>query len=116
MYNDEYIPISDNEKKVDFSHHIQHWGSKTTISVRKDFTNLQEYIFAVLVAKTDLDFISLDIGEITEDQAVKELIHTMEAYTNGGLTLILEKLQDNPAYFLNPTSFLDMIVNTNSEN
>ena len=40
----------------------------------------------------------------------------MEAYTNGGLTLILEKLQDNPAYFLNPTSFLDMIVNTNSEN
>tara|TARA_R110000744_G_scaffold305286_2_gene413574 strand:+ start:4283 stop:4810 length:528 start_codon:yes stop_codon:yes gene_type:complete len=116
LYNDEYIPISDNEKKVDFSHHIQHWGSKTTISVRKDFTNLQEYIFAALVAKTDLDFISLDIGEITEDQAVKELIHTMEAYTNGGLTLILEKLQDNPAYFLNPTSFLDMIVNTNSEN
>ncbi len=110
LYNKEFTPIPENVKKVDFSHHIQFWGSKTTISVRKDFTILQKYMFTALIAKTDLDFIAVDKGEITEDQAVKELITVMESYTNGGLTLIKEKLEDNPTYFLNPTSFLDMIV------
>ena len=114
LYNNEFIPIPDGIKKVDFSYHIQYWGSKTTVSVRKDFTNLQDYMFAALVAKTDLDFIALDKGEILEDQAVKKLIHTMECYTNGGLTLIKERLEDNPSYFLNPTSFMDMIVKAKS--
>lgn len=38
------------------------------------------------------------------------IIHTMEVYTNGGLTLIVEKLEDNPDYYLQPISFLDMII------
>ena len=115
LYNDEFAPIPDTEKKTDFSHHIQYWGSKTTVSVRKDFTKLQEYIFAALIAKSNIDFIALDKGEITEDEVVKELIATMEAYTHGGLTLIKEKLEDNSSYFLNPTSFLDMIVKSKHE-
>ncbi len=110
LYSDEYSPIPEGTKKVDFSHHIQYWGSKTTVSVRKDFTMLQEYMFAALIAKTEIDFIALDKGEITEEEVVKELINTMEAYTNGGLTLIKEKFEDNSTYFLNPTAFLDMIV------
>lgn len=110
LYSDEYSPIPEGAKKVDFSHHIQYWGSKTTVSVRKDFTMLQEYMFAALIAKTEIDFIALDKGEITEEEVVKELINTMEAYTNGGLTLIKEKFEDNSTYFLNPTAFLDMIV------
>ncbi|WP_412987679.1 hypothetical protein [Pontimicrobium sp. IMCC45349] len=114
LYEDEYIPIPEGIKKDNFRHAIQNWGSKSS-PIRKDFTNLQEYIFAALVAKTDLDFIVLDKGEITEDQAVKKLIQTMESYTNGGLTLIKEKLEDSPSYFLNPTSFLDMIVKTKKE-
>ncbi len=109
LYTNEYSPIPESVKKDDFSHHIQYWGSKSS-PIRKDFTGLQKYMFAALVAKTDLDFLALDKGEITEDQAVKKLIHTMESYANGGLTLIKEKLEDNPSYFLNPTSFLDMIV------
>ena len=68
---------------------------------KKDFTKLQEYIFAALIAKSNIDFIALDKGEITEDEVVKELIATMEAYTHGGLTLIKEKLEDNSGYFLN---------------
>lgn len=110
LYSDEYSPIPEGVKKVDFSHHIQYWGSKTTVSVRKDFTILQEYMFAALIAKTNIDFLALDKGEITEEEVVKELINTMEAYTNGGLTLIKEKFEDNSTYFLNPTAFLDMIV------
>ena len=110
LYNDEFNPIPDDEKKIDFSHHIQYWGSKTGISIRKDFTNIQENIFMALIAKTDINLIALDKGEITEDDVIKSLIKTMESYTNGGLILIKEKLEDNPNYFLQPTSFLDMIL------
>ncbi|TBN05339.1 hypothetical protein EYD45_03425 [Hyunsoonleella flava] len=113
LYNDEYSPIPDKEKKTDFSHHIQHWGSKTTISSRKDFTNLQENIFIALVAKTDLDLIDLEKGELDEDQAVKLILKTMESFTNGGLILIKEKLEENPNYFLQPTSFLNLILEKN---
>ena len=112
LYNDEYEPISPAEKKTDFSHHIQHWGSKTTISIRKDFKNLQENIFIALLAKTDIDLVALEKGELGEDEAVRMLITTMESYTNGGLILIREKSEDNPNYFLQPTAFLDMILET----
>ncbi len=110
LYNNEFAPIPDSEKKTDFSHHIQHWGSKTTISTRKDFTNLQENIFIALVAKTDIDLIALEKGELSEDESVKALINTMETYTNGGLILIKEKMEENPNYFLQSTSFLEMIL------
>lgn len=109
LYYDEFSPIPEGEK-TDFSHHIQHWGSKTTVSTRKDFTNLQENIFIALLAKTDLDLVALEKGDLSEDDAVKLLMRTMESYTNGGLILIKEKLEENPNYFLQPTSFLDMIL------
>jgi hypothetical protein len=112
LYNNEFAPIPDGEKKTDFSHHIQHWGSKTTVSTRKDFTNLQENMFIAVMTKTDVDLIALEKGELDEDDAVKALIKTMESFTNGGLILIKEKLEENPNYFLQPTSFLDMILET----
>jgi len=98
--------------KTDFSHHLQHWGSKTTVLTRKDFINLQENMFIALLAKTDIDLVALEKGELDEDDAVKDLIKTMESYTNGGLILIKEKLEENPNYFLQPTSFLNMILET----
>jgi len=110
LYNNELSPILDNEKKVDFSHAIQFWGSKTTISARKDFTNVQENMFIALLAKTDIDIVALEKGELDEDDAVKSLIKTMESFTNGGLILIKEKLEENPNYLLQPTSFLNMIL------
>jgi hypothetical protein len=110
LYNEEFVPIPDAEKKTDFSHHIQHWGSKTTISTRNDFTSLQENIYISLIAKTNIDFISLEKGDIKEEEVVKLLIQTMESYTNGGLTLIKEKIEENPNYFLQSTSFLNLIL------
>jgi hypothetical protein len=77
---------------------------------RKDFTNLQEFIFTALIAKTDVDLIALEKGELSEEEVVKQLIQTMESYTNGGLTLIKEKIEENSSYFLQPTSFLNMIL------
>jgi hypothetical protein len=109
LYNEEYIPIGDKERRLDFSHHIQYWGSKST-SVRKDFTIIQEYIFMSLVAKTDIDLIALDKGELSEEEAIKMLINALEAYANGGLTMIREKIEKNPNYFFQNTAFLNLIL------
>lgn len=112
LYENEFTPISAGEKKTDFSYRIQYWGNKTT-PLRNDFSNLQEFMFMALLAKADIDLISLDKGEITEDDAVKLLISTMESYTNGGLNLIKDKIDANPNHFLNSASFLDMILKKN---
>ena len=66
LYNEEFSPIPESEKKTDFSHPIQYWGSKTTVSTRKDFTQLQENIFASLIAKTEIDLLDLEKGEVKE--------------------------------------------------
>ncbi|MBS3993802.1 MAG: hypothetical protein KGZ87_08800 [Bacteroidetes bacterium] len=67
-------------------------------------------MYIALVAKTEIDLVALEKGELDEDDAVKLLIKTMESYTNGGLILIKEKLEENPNYFLQPTSFLNLIL------
>lgn len=113
LYNNEFAPIPDGEKKRDFSHHIQFWGSKS--GGRKDFTNIQENMFIAVMAKTNLDIIALEKGELEEDEAVKDLIKTMESYTNGGLILIRERLEENSNYFLQPTSFLNMILESGKD-
>jgi hypothetical protein len=112
IYNDEFQPIEQGVHKVSFRYQISLWGSKANRFDRKDFTNLQENIFIALLAKTDIDLVALEKGELDEDDAVKALIKTMESYTNGGLILIKEKLEENPNYFLQPTSFLNMILET----
>lgn len=110
LYNDKLVPIPKEEKRIDFSHHIQFWGSKSTVSSRKDFTNLQENIFIALMAKSNIDLIELDKGILSEEVALKELITTMESYTNGGLIMIRELLDSNSDFFLRSTSFLDLIL------
>ena len=114
IYSNEYVPIPNGEKKFDFSHHIQHWGSKSGVSTRKDFTGLQENMFMALIAKNDIDILALEKGDLSEEDAVKALILTMESYTNGGLIIIKEKIEENANYFLQPTAFLDLILKISS--
>ena len=109
LYEDEFCPIGDDEKRKDFSHAIEFWGNKSNRD-REDFSSIQKDIFVALIAKSDIDFISLEKGELEINEVVKLLISNMESYTNGGLNLISDKLQDNPSAFLNPTSFMDLIV------
>jgi len=115
LYNDEYMPIPAEAKKDDFNHAIQHWGSKGGRLDRTDFTVLQEFMFGAVVAKSNVDFLALERGDLSEKDAVKELIQVMESYTNGGLTLIKEKLEENSNLFLQPTSFLSMILDSKSK-
>lgn len=115
LYNNEFIPIAEGSKKVDFSHAIQYWGSKGNRFDRNDFTILQEFMFAAVIAKSNIDFIALEKGELSEKDAIKELIHTMEGFTNGGLTLIKEKLEENVNLFLHSTAFLNLILESKNK-
>lgn len=108
LYKNESLELKVGEKE-NFRHAIENWGSKANRYERKDFTKLQQFMFMAVVAKTDIDLIALEKGELEESEAVKLLINTMEMIANGGLILIKEKLEDNPNYFLQATAFLDMI-------
>jgi len=109
LYKNEFSPIQDGEKKTDFSQTIQYWGNKTSL-IRKNFSGIQENIFTALIAKTEIDLVALEKGDLDEDEIVKQLIRSMESYTNGGLSIIKEKYEDSPNYFLQPTCFLNLIL------
>lgn len=89
---------------------IQFWGNLDSKKIRKAYPRLREYIFTALIAKTDLDLIALEKGDITDNQAVDMLKDTMEQYANYGFHAIEEKMKDNPNYFYKNTGFLDMIL------
>jgi hypothetical protein len=89
---------------------IQFWGNVDSKKFRKAYPRLREYIFTALIAKTDLDLIALEKGDITDSQAVDMLKNTMEQYANYGFHAIEEKMKDNPNYFYKNTGFLDMIL------
>ena len=67
-------------------------------------------MFAALIAKTDIDFIALDKGEMPIKKAVDSLMQTMEEYINWGLDYISEKMEDNPNYFFKETAFLRQFI------
>ena len=59
-----------------------------------------------LVAKTDIDLIELDKGDIKPSKIVDQLMDTMEQYANFGFDFIKERLEDDPNYFFKDTAFL----------
>ena len=67
-------------------------------------------MFAALIARTDIDFIALDKGEITQRKVVDDLISKMEEYANYGFDLIKEKLEENSNYFFKETAFLRVFL------
>ncbi len=89
---------------------IMYWGNLENKKHRKAYPKLREYIFTALIAKTDLDLIALEKGDITDNKAVDMLKDTMEQFANYGFYLIEEKMQNNPNYFYQNTSFLNIIL------
>lgn len=71
---------------------------------------MRSYIFIALVAKTDIDWISLDKGDIKVNMVVAQLIGTMEEYANYGLSVMEDKLNEDKGYFFSHRSFLDMFL------
>ena len=101
-----------NINKEDFGHKISEWGKKSRNPLRDSFTEIQNFIFISLIAKSDIDFILLEKSSCEEDikAAVSKLIDSMVDYANRGLQLIKEKIEDNDNYFISspaaPMNFL----------
>ncbi|PKP20205.1 MAG: hypothetical protein CVU04_04400 [Bacteroidetes bacterium HGW-Bacteroidetes-20] len=104
--------LQESTKKVNFGHKISEWGKKSRKTGRESFVEIQSFILTALITKCDVDFILLERSAEEDDikTAVSKIIELMESYTNGGLQLIKEKLEDNDNYFItsseSPMNFL----------
>ena len=105
-YNQTKPLVEDKEKRKGFGQPIMYWGNIETRLARKQYPKIRDYMFAALVARTDIDWIALDKGEITSRSVVDKLIDKMEQYANFGFDYMQEKLEENPNYFFKETSFL----------
>lgn len=119
LYFNQTKPLTqDKSKRKALGWAICNWGTQEARNGRTQYPKLREYMFAALVARTDVDFIALDKGEITARDVVSELIKKMEEYANFGFDYIHEKMEENPNYFFSETGFLrvftSFVANVNS--
>ncbi len=101
---------TDSSKYKGLGYAIQNWGSRENRGFRKQYIEIQQYIFAALVARSDIDFIMLDKDKIKASKAVDILIETMEEYANFGFDYIEDKMTDNPEHFFKNSAFLDVFL------
>lgn len=111
LYSGKKLPLPDDtdELKV-LGQPIEKWGNLDSKKFRKAYSNLRSYIFIALVAKTDVDWIAVDKGEIKVSTAVTHLIETMEEYANYGFSIIEDHLSKDKGYFFSRRSFLDIFL------
>ena len=111
LYSDRRLPLTNVSADVkDFGQRIQYWGNLDSKKTRHAYSELRSYIFVALVAKTDIDWIAVDKGNINIDEAVRKLICTMEEYANYGFSVMAEKLNDDNSYFFSHRAFLDIFM------
>lgn len=119
LYFDKTKKLPDDKsKRKDLGHQIMFWGSqegKLKLG-RTSYKKIQEYMFAALIAKTDIDFISLEKGEISVDDAANSLKHKMEEYANYGFHYLEEMLEDDPNSLFKDSAFLKIFTSFIGEN
>ena len=113
LYFDKTKKLPDDKsKRKDFGHPIMFWGSqegKLKLG-RTSYKKIQEYMFAALVAKTDIDFISLEKGEVSVNDAANSLKHKMEEYANYGFHYLEDMLEDDPNILFKDSAFLKIFT------
>lgn len=108
LYSDKRLPLSEDNKKL--GQPINKWGNLDSKKFRKAYSGLRSYIFIALVAKTDIDWIAVDKGDIKVESAISALLETMDEYANYGFSVMEEKLKVDPAYFFSNRAFLDIFL------
>lgn len=63
-----------------------------------------------MIAKTDINLIALEKGEIEASDMVSTLIDAMNEYANYGFYYLAEKLKDNPNSLYRNSGFLDIFL------
>ena len=110
MPNQTKALTEDKSKIKSYGYPIKNWGNQENKLGRMSYSQIREYMFAALVARTDIDFIALDKGEITPQRVVDQLINKMEQYANFGFSYIYEKMEDDPNHFFRETAFLHLFL------
>ena len=107
----------DRSKRKQFGHPIMFWGSQDGKAKlgRTSYKKIQDYMFAALVAKTDIDFISLEKGETTVNEAANSLISKMEEYANYGFHYLGDMLENDPNCLFKDSAFLKIFTSFISE-
>ena len=113
LYAGKKLPLSEDTKVL--GQNLVFWGTAEARKGRKAYPALRSYIFMALVAKTDIDWIALDKGEIKPSTVVSQLITTMEEYANYGFSVMEDKLKEDKGYFFSHRSFLDMFLQLTSK-
>lgn len=108
LYSNKRLPLSDETKVL--GQPIQFWGNLDSKKARKAYPQLRSYIFIALVARTEIDWIAVDKGEIKASTVISQLLETMEEYANYGFSVMEDKLIHEPAYFFSNRSFLDIFM------
>ena len=111
LYADITKPLnSDPVKRKGFGQPIMYWGNIENRKMRKAYPELRKYIFIALLARTDIDFIALDKGEIQVQRVVADLKKKMEEYANYGFDYIHEKLEEDSNWLSRNSSLLDTFL------
>lgn len=105
-YNQTRPLVEDKAKRKTFGQPIIYWGNIEQRGGRRPYGQLRKYIFAALIARTDIDLIALDKGDITARSVVDAMMDKMEQYANFGFNFMQEKLEEDPNYFYKETAFL----------
>lgn len=105
-YNQTRPLVEDKAKRKTFGQPIIYWGNIEQRGGRRPYGQLRKYIFAALIARTDIDLIALDKGDITARSVVDAMMDKMEQYANFGFNFMQEKLEKDPNYFYKETAFL----------
>ena len=114
-FNQRRPLVNDSLKRKPFGQPIQYWGNLDSVKGRKAYPKLREWIFIALIARTDIDFMALERGEITPNKVVDMLMQTMEEYANWGFYFMADKHIDNPNYFYKETAFLEIFLAFDSD-
>lgn len=111
LYSNKRLPLAEDPDEVKgLGQPLQYWGNLDSKKNRKAYPNLRSYIFIALVAKTNVDWIALDKGDIDPSIVVTALVKTMEEYANYGFSVMEEKLREDKGYFFSNRAFLDLFL------
>lgn len=100
----------DPTKRKGFGNYVMYWGNIEKRNGREPYPGLREYIFMALIARTDIDFIALEKGEIPLQRAVSELKKKMEGYANYGFDYIQDKLEEDSTWLSRNSSLLNTFL------
>jgi len=111
LYSNKRLPLSDDSEDLKvLGQPLQFWGNLDSKKFRHAYSGLRSYIFIALIAKTKIDWIALDKGDIKVNTVVTSLIETMEEYANYGFSVMEERMKEDPGYFFSNRSFLDIFL------